>query len=71
MICDAEGVPNFVQSIKYCYSEMAFDVHLFDGRHLIVPSDFACPSIDLFDSPTRMQFLEAENRIERFFLRAR
>jgi hypothetical protein len=42
---------------------------LFDGKRLLFTSDWACPSVGLMQSAaTRMQMLEAENRIEQFLL---
>ena len=64
MKCDRDGVPDLIQRMTYSYDEMSFEVLLFNGKILYFSTDFACPSIDLLqESPTRMQYLEAENKI--------
>jgi hypothetical protein len=67
MKVDKEGVPTLIQEIRYRYGNMAFYVTFFSGKKRIFPSDFACPSIGLMQKqPTRMQWLEAQNTIEKF-----
>jgi hypothetical protein len=69
LICDNEGVPALIQSLRYRAGDMVFVAKLFDGKRLLFTSDWACPSVGLMQSEaTRMQMLEAENRIEQFLL---
>lgn len=67
MICDKEGVPELIQRMRYLYESMAFEVKFFNGREVKFGAEFFCPTIGLSQpEPTRMQWLEAEDRITRY-----
>lgn len=67
MICDKEGVPLLIQGMKYLYSSMTFEVRFFNGRKVEFGTEFFCPTLELLArEPTRMQWLEAEDRITRY-----
>ena len=69
MIVGRDGVPELIQGLRYRYGDMSFKAYFFNGKSLTFPSEFACPSIGLMQQvPTRMQELEAQNRIEKFVL---
>ena len=58
-----------IQKMRYNYGGMWFEVNFFNGKERRFSTDHVCPSIDLMQGePTRMQWLEAENNIEKFVL---
>jgi len=67
MQVDKNDIPTLIQRIKYNYGEMAFKVLFFNGLALTFPADFVCYSIELMQKrPSRMQYLEAQNNIEKY-----
>ena len=66
LLCDDDGVPLLIQSIRYCQSDMSFRVTFFNGKHGWFATDMVCPSIGLMQkSATGMQMLAAENTINK------
>jgi len=66
---DNDGIPLLVQSMRYSRGEMNFYVLFFNGITKIFMSEDVCSSIGLMQGkPTRMQFLEAQNNIEKYAL---
>ncbi len=64
LFCDADGVPALVQRMQYIYGDMSIEVTFFNGEIRYFAAGDLVPSIDIMQlSPTRMQFLEAEQRI--------
>lgn len=66
ILCDREGVPLLIQRLSYIYSHMLFEVFFFNSKTKRLSAEHICPSIDLMQrKPSRMQWLEAENRINK------
>lgn len=64
LLCDADGVPELIQQIRFCWSDMSFRVRFFNGASFWFATDRVCPSINLTQGgASRMQMLEAENNI--------
>jgi len=67
MRVDKNDIPTLIQGMKYSYGEMAFRVLFFNGLVVMCPTDHCCPSINLLQSnPSKMQWLEAQNSIEKY-----
>jgi hypothetical protein len=67
---EEDDIPTLIQSMRYNYGSMVFEVDFFDGLHLEFCAEDVSPSIGLMQkSPTRMQALEAENNINKLALR--
>ena len=67
MKCDKDGVPLLIQDLRYFAGGMWFEVTFFNGFMMHFTSDKVCPSIGLMCmSPSRMQYLEAENNITKY-----
>ena len=64
LLCDDDGVPELIQSIRYCPSDMSFRGYFFNGEDFWFDVDRVCPSVGLMQNgASRMQILEAENNI--------
>lgn len=65
--CDEQGIPKIVQAIRYRYKVMDFEVSLFDGRTIHVCTEYACPHLDLFDTPRDAEYRDVENFVVKHF----
>jgi hypothetical protein len=70
LICDKEDVPELIQRLRYRYSDMMFDIDLFNGKSISYCAEVLCQSIGLMQRvPSKMQMLEAQNNAEKLILR--
>lgn len=66
MQVDKNDVPLLIQSLRYQYGMMMFNVTFFNGAYMRFTSDQVCPSMGLMQRrPDQMQMLEAQNVIEK------
>ena len=67
-LVDKDGVPRLVQRIKYRYSDMAFEVTLFDGRIAVMGAEDLSPTVGLLTfHPNHEQMQDAWIAAERIF----
>lgn len=68
MKVDAEGVPLVVQSMRYLYASMMFEVILFNGARAAFSTDEVSETVGMMQHhPTDAQMSEAYQNIVRFF----
>ena len=61
-----DDTPPIISSMKYMPSGMWFEVVFFNGGNKLFSTDDVCDNIDILASnPSRMQWLQAENTINK------
>ena len=66
LLCDSDGVPLLVQSIRYNYSGMWFVVVFFNGKDRVFTVDEVCPNVGITcRRPDKMQMMQVENTVNK------